>query len=193
MASHNICFLVSSLLLTTLFQIQTKVLCYQYKVGDLDAWGIPTSTNSQLYAKWSKFHNLTLGDSLLFLYPPSQDSVIQVTQESYKSCNIKDPILYMNNGNSLFNITSHGDFYFTSGVVGHCQKNQKIHISIGGNGNVDVEANSPTSLPANAPSYQTVFGNIPIAPSSSNSPHLASTFHVLIIGSIISIMFFALM
>lgn len=129
----------------------------------------------------------------VFLYPPSQDSVIQVTQESYKSCNIKDPILYMNNGNSLFNITSHGDFYFTSGVVGHCQKNQKIHISIGGNGNVDVEANSPTSLPANAPSYQTVFGNIPIAPSSSNSPHLASTFHVLIIGSIISIMFFALM
>jgi len=130
----------------------------------------------------------------VFLYPPSQDSLIQVTQESYKSCNTKDPILFMNNGNSLFNITSHGDFYFTSGENGHCQKNQKIHISVGGIGNVDAEANSPSSsLPASAPSSQTVFGNIPVAPSSSNSPHLTSTFHVFIIGSLIYALFLALM
>ncbi|KEH42900.1 putative cupredoxin [Medicago truncatula] len=192
MASHNNWFLVSSLLLT-LLQIQTKVFCYQFKVGDLNAWGIPTSANPQVYAKWSKFHNFTLGDSLLFLYPPSQDSLIQVTQESYKSCNTKDPILYMNNGNSLFNITSHGDFYFTSGENGHCQKNQKIHISVGGTGNVDAEANSPSSsLPASAPSSQTVFGSIPVAPSSSNSPHPTSTFHVFIIGSLYAL-FLALM
>lgn len=134
----------------------------------------------------------------MFLYPPSQDSLIQVTQDSYKSCNIKDPILFMNNGNSLFNITSsHGDFYFTSGVNGHCQKNQKIHISVGGIGNVDDEANSPNSLPANAnaPSYQAAFGNIPVAPSSSNSHHIASNFHVFIIGfgSVIYALFFGLM
>ncbi|KAK2456182.1 hypothetical protein P8452_03160 [Trifolium repens] len=185
-------FLVS-LLLITLLQIQTKVFCFQYQVGDLNAWGIPTSTNPQVYTKWSKFHNFTLGDSLLFLYPPSQDSLIQVTQESYRSCNIKDPILFMNNGNSLFNITSKGDFYFTSGVNGHCQKHQKIHISVGGIGNVDEDANSPSSLPANGPSYQNVFGSIPIAPSTSNSHHLTSTFHVLTIGSLIYAMFFTLM
>lgn len=63
MASHNNWFLVSSLLFT-LLQIQTKVFCYQFKVGDLNAWGIPTSANPQVYAKWSKFHNFTLGDSL---------------------------------------------------------------------------------------------------------------------------------
>lgn len=61
-SSQKRLFLVS--LLLTLFQIQTKVFCYQYKVGDLDAWGIPTSANPQIYAKWSKYHNLTLGDSL---------------------------------------------------------------------------------------------------------------------------------
>jgi len=50
-------------LLLTLVQIQAKVFCYQYKVGDLDAWGIPTSANPQVYTKWSKYHNLTIGDS----------------------------------------------------------------------------------------------------------------------------------
>ncbi|XP_061352211.1 early nodulin-like protein 8 [Gastrolobium bilobum] len=175
------CVFVSLLLM--LLQIQTIVLCYQYKVGDLDSWGLPTSANSQVYDKWSKYHTLKVGDSLLFLYPPSQDSVIQVAEESYKSCNLKDPILYMNNGNSLFNITSEGVFYFTSGEVGHCQKNQKLQISVGVGGNVNAPA--PTSL---APSYPTVFGTIPVSPSSSlsstssSSPHLTSTFPLVIIG-----------
>ncbi|KAK7306851.1 hypothetical protein VNO77_44811 [Canavalia gladiata] len=178
------CILVS-LFFFTLLQIQTKVLCYQYKVGDLDSWGIPTSSNSQVYDKWSKYHTLKIDDSLLFLYPPSQDSVIQVTEESYKSCNLKDPILYMNNGNSLFNITKEGDFYFTSGEVGHCQKNQKLHVTVGVGGNTNALA--PTnSLPEYAPSYPTVFGTIPISPSSS--PHLTSNFPFLILGFILCAM-----
>ncbi|KAJ1376043.1 Tetratricopeptide-like helical domain superfamily [Sesbania bispinosa] len=162
------------------------VLCYQFKVGDLDAWGLPTSGNSHIYDKWSKYHNLHIGDSLLFLYPPSQDSVIQVTEESYKSCNLKDPILYMNNGNSLFNITSEGDFYFTSGEAGHCQKNQKLHILVGnGTGNVN-NAYAPTSLPAYAPSYPTVFGTIPVSPSSSHQ--LYSNFPLVIVGFLMCIL-----
>ncbi|KAL2325251.1 hypothetical protein Fmac_024309 [Flemingia macrophylla] len=170
-------------LLLSLVQIQAKVFCYQYKVGDLSAWGIPTSANPQVYPKWSKYHNLSIGDSLLFLYPPSQDSVIQVTEESYKRCNLKDPILYMNNGNSLFNITSKGQFYFTSGVAGHCQKNQKLHISVG-EGIIENMDAAPGPNSAYAPSYPTVFGNIPVSnsTSASTSPHLTSTFHFHIIG-----------
>ncbi|KAM7531471.1 hypothetical protein LguiB_034881 [Lonicera macranthoides] len=152
--------------------IQTRVFCYQYKVGDLDAWGIPTSSNPTVYAKWSKYHTFKIGDSLLFLYPPSQDSLIQVTEESYNSCNKTDPILYMNNGNSLFNITSQGGFYFTSGAEGHCQKSQKLHISVfSGNGSSSASSPSynPSSLPASSPSYPNVFGTIPAPPSSSSS------------------------
>ncbi|XP_020210368.1 mavicyanin [Cajanus cajan] len=182
------------LLLLLLVQIQAKVFCYQHKVGDLEAWGIPTSANPQVYTKWSKDHNITIGDSLLFLYPPSQDSVIQVTEESYKRCNLKDPILYMNNGNSLFNITSKGQFYFTSGVAGHCQKNQKLHISVGEGiiENMDA-ASGPSS--AYAPSYPTVFGNIPVSnsTSTSTSPHLTSTFQFLIIGFVICALFSTIM
>ncbi|KAJ7945089.1 Early nodulin-like protein 1 [Quillaja saponaria] len=150
--------------------VQTKVFCYQYKVGDLDAWGIPTSANPQLYTKWVKYHTLTTGDSLLFLYPPSQDSVIQVTEQSYNSCNLKDPILYMANGNSLFNITSFGELYFTSGLPGHCEKKQKLQISVlSGNGSANAPSYGPSALPEFAPSYPTVFGTIPVSPSSSKT------------------------
>ncbi|RDX76621.1 Early nodulin-like protein 1, partial [Mucuna pruriens] len=147
----------------------------------------PNTTISQLETRF-----------VMFLYPPSQDSVIQVTEESYKSCNLKDPILYMNNGNSLFNITSNGVFYFTSGVAGHCQKNQKLHISVGEGGiieNMDAAHGPSSSLPANAPSYPTVFGNIPVSPSTSTStsPHITSTFQLLIIGFVIFALFSTLM
>ncbi|KAG4997674.1 hypothetical protein JHK85_029113 [Glycine max] len=182
-------------LLLTWIQIQAKVFCYQYKVGDLDAWGIPSSENPQVYTKWSKYHNLTIGDSLLFLYPPSQDSMIQVTEESYKSCNIKDPILYMNNGNTLFNITSKGQFFFTSGEPGHCQKNQKLHVAVGEGimETMDTAPGPSSSLPASAPSYPTVFGNIPVAPSTSTSTQLISTSQLLIIGFVICALFSSLM
>ncbi|XP_073141380.1 early nodulin-like protein 8 [Henckelia pumila] len=147
-----------------LASIQTRALCNTYKVGDLDSWGIPTPSNPQVYDKWSKYHNLKMGDSLFFLYPPSRDSVIQVRDvESYNSCNLKDSILNMNDGNSLFNITKPGDFYFISGADGHCGKSQKLHVSVYGNGSFPV-----SSAPAAAPSYPTVFGSIPAQASASS-------------------------
>ncbi|XP_044477332.1 mavicyanin-like [Mangifera indica] len=173
-----------------LMLLQTKVSCLQYKVGDLDAWGIPTSANPSVYTNWSKNNNPRIGDSLLFLYPPSQDSVIQVSESSYNSCNITDPILYMNNGNSLFNITANGDFFFTSGEPGHCEKKQKLHVAVG-----NVSAFSPSSdpgaFPANAPSYPTVFGPIPQPPPTSSSPLQLSfsVFFTAVIGSAASAIF----
>ncbi|XP_038876607.1 stellacyanin [Benincasa hispida] len=160
--------------LMMLLQIHS-VICYQYKVGDLDAWGLPATENSQIYMYWSKYHSLKIGDSLMFLYPPSQDSVIQVTKESYNSCNLKDPILYMKDGNSLFNITDYGDLFFTSGVAGHCEKNQKLHISVlSGNGSSASAPSSDGALPEISPSYPTVFGGIPAAPNANSSSSSSS-------------------
>lgn len=119
----------------------------------------------------------------MFLYPPSQDSVIQVTAQSYRGCNLNDPILYMDNGNSLFNITAPGDFFFTSGKKGHCEKSQKLHIFVPG-GNVtsstyDDSAPPPTaaygpSSAAPGPSGPNVFSSIPL--HASSSPSLDSPF-----------------
>lgn len=74
----------------------------------------------------------------------------------------------MNDGNSLFNITRPGEFYFTSGTEGHCDKLQKLHISVaGGNGSTYDEADSPAFAPS--PSYTNVFGSIPVQSSNSTS------------------------
>ncbi|KAM1536079.1 hypothetical protein TB2_014618 [Malus domestica] len=181
------------LALQLLMLIQSQVLCYQYKVGDLDAWGIPTSAKPQVYTKWSKYHQFKLGDSLLFLYPPSQDSVIQVTAQSYGSCNLKDPILSMNDGNSLFNFTTLGDFYFTSGEPDHCQQNQKLHISfLSGNGSAYSPSSGPSALDASAPSYPTVFGSIPAPPTSAPHSSAASPRFPVFAAAVVGFGVFAL-
>ncbi|XP_010553576.1 PREDICTED: mavicyanin [Tarenaya hassleriana] len=153
------------LLQAVMVMLGQEVSCAQYKVGDLDSWGIPSSSNPSVYSKWPKFHSFQIGDSLLFLYPPSQDSVIQVTADNFKACNTKDPILYMNDGNSLFNLTQNGSLYFTSAQPGHCQKFQKLQISVGSS----AAAESPSAAAAAGPSYPTVFGSIPL-PEKSSSP-----------------------
>ncbi|PKI51710.1 early nodulin-like protein 1 [Punica granatum] len=165
-SSHNF-HLLCGLLLSLILVQSPQVSCREYKVGDLDAWGIPSADNGQVYEKWSKYHTFNIGDTLLFLYPPSEDSVIQVTEQSYNTCNLKDPILTMNDGNSLFNITSLGTFFFTSSVSGRCEKKQKLRISVG-NVSSSTYAPGPSALSDISPSYPTVFGSIPQGSSSSS-------------------------
>ncbi|KAJ0802582.1 putative Phytocyanin domain, cupredoxin [Helianthus annuus] len=163
--------------------IESYVFAYQYQVGNLQAWNIPTSADPKVYTNWPKKLTFRIGDSLLFLYPPSQDSLIQVTKESYNTCNLKNPILYMNDGNSLFNITSPGVFYFTSGASGHCEKSQKLQISVyASDGSLpEPPAYGPSgALADSAPSYPTVFGGIPTGPSPSSSSSLNIKTSVLI-------------
>ncbi|XP_074265019.1 early nodulin-like protein 8 [Silene latifolia] len=162
---------------------QAQVWCYQYKVGDLDAWGIPTAANPDVYIKWSKSHVFRVGDSLLFLYPPSQDSMIQVRPEAFKSCSLKDPILRMKDGNSVFNITQPGEFYFMSGEEGHCQKGQKLHMSLAGDGAIAYPPEGPG--PLSDTSYTPAFGSIPTASSSSPLFLSLSTFLASLVGSLI--------
>ncbi|KAF9587706.1 hypothetical protein IFM89_004683 [Coptis chinensis] len=162
--------------------LQIKIISYQYKVGDLDAWGIPTSANKNVYTIWPKKHNFQLGDSLLFLYPPSQDSIIQVTEQAFQICNLKDPILYMKDGNSLFNITTPGKYFFSSGEPGHCEKSQKLAISVlTGDGSAFSPSYGPSILPDTAPSYQNAFGSIP-STSSSMPLQVFSGLIVVVLG-----------
>lgn len=101
--------------------------------------------------------------------------MIQVTPSNFKSCNTKDPILYMNDGNSLFNLTQNGTFYFTSGQPGHCLKYQKLIVSVG-TYSAEADALSPSSsADADAPSYQNAFGSIPLSQKSSSSSLQFST------------------
>ncbi|KAJ3682138.1 hypothetical protein LUZ60_014711 [Juncus effusus] len=161
----------SSLISLFLFFFLTKnCICEQYKVGDLDSWGIPPSSRPNVYSLWSQAHKFHLGDSLLFLYPPSEDSVIQVTEKAYNSCAVSDPIMKMEDGNSVYNLTTPGRFYFISGIAAHCLKNQKLAIDVPtANGTFFPPAEGPTgeAPAAGAPAYPVVFG--PSAAQSSDS------------------------
>lgn len=53
-----------STLIIFLLSHQSKVHCSIYQVGDLDAWGIPSSSNPKVYTYWAKSHDLKIGDSL---------------------------------------------------------------------------------------------------------------------------------
>ncbi|CAM8995939.1 unnamed protein product [Rhodiola kirilowii] len=172
-SSNKLVLNVFKILLVLAAAQTQQVLGNLYKVGDLDAWGIPTSANPNVYASWPKNHNFKIRDSLLFLYPPSQDSVIQVTEASFKTCTLEDPIMFMDNGNSLFNVTSNGTFYFTSGESGHCEKLQKLRIAIGEG--VD---SAPDDGPSDAasPSYQPAFGTIPSPASLAGSSLMSLTY-----------------
>uniref|UniRef100_A0ACD5WPL8 Uncharacterized protein n=1 Tax=Avena sativa TaxID=4498 RepID=A0ACD5WPL8_AVESA len=101
-----------------------------YKVGELDAWAAPPSTKPDVYVRWSKSRPFKLGDALFFLYPPSQDDAVQVTAKAFAACDVADPILSLDDGNSVFNLTAPGRVYFTSSKPGHCRKGQKLSVDV---------------------------------------------------------------
>jgi hypothetical protein len=131
-----------------------------YKVGGLDAWGVPPPSKPDVYKAWARSIHFALGDSICkphcyfsmhdyysrsslwigfhshshsragFLYPPSQDSVLQVTPEAFAACDLASPVLKLADGNSVFNLTAPGRAYYTSGAPGHCRRGQKLWVDV---------------------------------------------------------------
>lgn len=144
-----------------------------YKVGDLDAWGIPPASKPDVYSQWAKSIHFALGDSIWFLYPPSQDSVVQVTARAFATCEVSDPVLKLDDGNSVFNLTTPGRFYYTSAAQGHCQKGQKLAVDVPmANGTYlppsanDLAALAPASAEGPA-GFQSAFGPAGARPSGA--------------------------
>jgi len=122
---------------------------YEFKVGGLDAWALPTGGRTDLYQKWATNNTFKVGDSLLFLYPPSEDSVIQVTKAAYIRCDVSNPIAKFQDGNTVFKFQQWGSYYFTSGVPGHCEKSEKLAVLVlGANGAIPPQDSASVSAPA---------------------------------------------
>ncbi|XP_047083366.1 early nodulin-like protein 1 [Lolium rigidum] len=112
------------------------------KVGGLDAWAVPPASRPDVYLRWGKSAHVRLGDSLMFLYPPGHDDVVQVTARAAARCSVKAPLLRLADGNSVFNLTAPGRVYYTSTLPGHCRKGQRLSL--------DVPAANGTYLPPSA-------------------------------------------
>ena len=108
---------------------------------------------------------------------------MQVTERAFNSCSLADPIRKLDDGNSLFNLTTPGNYYFTSGAPSHCEKNQKLAVAVPSlnNGTFFPPAVDFAVPPAGSQSYLTVFGPAP-AQGHSGNPAAAVT----AMGSVVS-------
>ncbi|GLT56159.1 hypothetical protein SLA2020_292260 [Shorea laevis] len=71
-----------------------------------------------------------VNDTLFFRYKKGSDSVLVVSKEDYFSCNIKNPIKSLTDGNSEFKFDRSGPFFFISGHVNNCNKGQKLIVVV---------------------------------------------------------------
>ena len=66
----------------------------------------------------------------VFIYTPNDDSVLNVTEEDYKNCNVESPISKYTDGRTVFSFSQSGPYYFISGNQEHCKKNEKLVVVV---------------------------------------------------------------
>ncbi|MED6205019.1 hypothetical protein PIB30_014017 [Stylosanthes scabra] len=105
--------------------------------------GWDTSSDLQSWALSQKF---SVGDNLIFKYPPSHN-VIEVTKGDYDTCQVTKPIQTYNDGNTIIPLTSPGKKYFICGTIGHCSTGMKLQIDTLATATSPVESPSPQEIP----------------------------------------------
>ncbi|CAH2036371.1 unnamed protein product, partial [Thlaspi arvense] len=153
---HSLRFLVCLLVI-----IHT-VCAREFVVGGSKGWTVPT--DHQLYNQWAEQRRFQINDSLLFVYRPNQDSVLQVTRDAYDSCNTDAATAKFTDGHTSFTFDRSGPYYFISGNKENCHKNQKLVIIV-----MADRSSSNTTPPSPSPSPSV---------ESSPSPTYTGTFEI---------------
>lgn len=68
--------------------------------------------------------------STVFKYNKGSHTVLVVTKDDYFSCNTKNPITSLTDGESVFKFDRSGPFFFVSGNVDNCRKGQKLIVVV---------------------------------------------------------------
>ncbi|KAF3529473.1 hypothetical protein DY000_02038050, partial [Brassica cretica] len=162
--------MLRGLSLVCFFMIVNKAYAREFMVGGAKGWTIPSG--SQVYSQWAEQSRFQVGDSLLFVYQPNQDSVFQVTRDAYDSCNTDAPTAKFADGKTSFALTHSGPYYFISGNKDNCNKNEKLVVIVMAdrNGKTNAISSSPPSQ-APAPSGEAA----PSPPITSNLEPPATT------------------
>ncbi|XP_010545547.1 PREDICTED: early nodulin-like protein 3 [Tarenaya hassleriana] len=114
--------------LLCLFVIVQRACAREFMVGGSKGWTVPS--DSQMFNQWAEHNRFQIGDSLMFVYSPNQDSVLQVTKDDYNACNPNSPIAKFTDGHTSFAFNNSGPYYFISGSKENCQKNEKILVIV---------------------------------------------------------------
>ena len=93
-------------------------------------WGLHNGSNAQTYNQWAEHNRFQIGDSLVFNYAPNEDSVLYVSEDAYKNCNVESPWSKYTDGHTVFSLDHSGPYHFISGTKGNCQKNEKLVVVV---------------------------------------------------------------
>ncbi|KAG1347297.1 early nodulin-like protein 3 [Cocos nucifera] len=136
-----------ALVLLCFVLLASVVAATQFKVGGSKGWSVP-DPNSMSFNQWAEKNRFQIGDSLLFVYLPDQDSVLLVDANAYNSCDTSS----FNDGNTVFTFTRSGSFYFIGGNKDDCQKNEKLVVVVmASSGNGTSLAPSPSPVSSSSP------------------------------------------
>ncbi|XP_077242185.1 early nodulin-like protein 9 [Tasmannia lanceolata] len=141
----------------------------EFRVGSTNEWKVPTDPNAMPYNKWAEMNRFQIGDSLLFVYQPDQDSVLYVNKDDYNNCNTEAPFLSFKDGNTSFKFNHSGAYYFISGVGENCNRNEKVAVVVmADRSNKSSSSNPPSN--ASPPSPSEPSGSPPAETTPSMAP-----------------------
>ncbi|XP_030528443.2 early nodulin-like protein 1 [Rhodamnia argentea] len=103
---------------------------YEFTVGDAQGWTVPANSSAKALNRWAERSRFQIGDSLVFVYPPGQDSVLYVNHDDYNNCNDGSPMEKYVDGHTVFKFNHSGPFYFISGNKDNCHKNEKLEVVV---------------------------------------------------------------
>ncbi|KAJ8436299.1 hypothetical protein Cgig2_017436 [Carnegiea gigantea] len=133
---------------------------YKFYVGGRDGW---VTHPSEDYNHWAQ--------RMRFQYNKSSDSVLVVTKENYNTCNTKDPIKTLTEGNCEYKFERSGPYYFISGNGEHCKQGQKlIVVVLAVRPKKSPPKPAPVPVPAPAPVVSTSPASAPAPASQSPAP-----------------------
>uniref|UniRef100_A0A7N0T7H8 Phytocyanin domain-containing protein n=1 Tax=Kalanchoe fedtschenkoi TaxID=63787 RepID=A0A7N0T7H8_KALFE len=100
----------------------------EFEVGGMEGWIVPPENDTSYYNDWASENRFRLGDLINFKY--KKDSVMEVREGDYKTCNSTHPLFFSNTGHTEYKLRSKRAYYFISGVAGHCERGQKVIIKV---------------------------------------------------------------
>lgn len=132
----------------------TSSVSREFDVGGKSGWDLESS---QTYPQWSSRSRFQLNDtlgkhfffhrqrlstgvfnlgflwqSLVFNYTKKGESILEVNNDHFISCDTNNPIETLEGGHSVFLLNQSGPFYFISGDSDLCKKGLKLNITVMG-------------------------------------------------------------
>ncbi|XP_039685126.1 early nodulin-like protein 2 [Medicago truncatula] len=168
MMRYGFVLIVSMLVLST-----SLSSAYKFNVGGNHGWAVKSSRH--YYNNWATRTRFRINDILFFKYNKGSDSVLVVNKHDYDSCNIKNPIHKMHDGDSIYKFDKVGLFHFISGNLVNCQNGQKLKVAVYSprHHHHHSPSLSPTVAPVHSPSLSPSWNSparSPTQPSARNAP-----------------------